>query len=69
MVNNFFLKIEYIASSLVEIEVTLPLKKLEYSSPKNALCQVWLKLALKFWRGRFCKIRLMYFSYFVIITT
>ena len=29
------------------------LNKLESSSPKDALCQVWLKLAQRFWRNRF----------------
>ena len=29
------------------------LNKLESSSPKDALCQVWLKLAQWFWRKRF----------------
>ena len=31
----------------------LDLNKLESSSPKDALCQVWLKLAQRFWRNRF----------------
>ena len=31
------------------------LNKLDFSSPKNALCQVWLKLALWFLRRRFLK--------------
>ena len=31
---------------------TLHLNKLESPSPKDALCQVWLKLALWFWRRR-----------------
>ena len=31
----------------------LHLNKLESPSPKNALCQVWLKLAQWFWRRRF----------------
>jgi hypothetical protein len=31
----------------------LPLNKLESSSPKDDLCQVWLKLAQWFWRRRF----------------
>ena len=30
----------------------LHLNKLESPSPKDALCQVWLKLAQWFWRGR-----------------
>ena len=29
------------------------MNKLESPSPKDALCQVWLKLAQWFWRGRF----------------
>ena len=32
---------------------TLHLNKLESLSPKNALCQVWLKLAQGSWRRRF----------------
>ena len=31
----------------------LHLNKLEFPSPKDALCQVWLKLAQWFWRRRF----------------
>jgi hypothetical protein len=31
----------------------LPLNKLELPSPKDNLCQVWLKFALWFWRRRF----------------
>ena len=31
----------------------LPLNKLESPSPKDDLCQVWLKLAQWLWRGRF----------------
>ena len=30
--------------------LVLHLKKLESTSPKDALCQVWLKLAQWFWR-------------------
>ena len=33
--------------------MVLHLKKLESPSPKDALCQVWLKLAQWFWRRRF----------------
>ena len=33
----------------------LHLIKLESTSPKDALCQVWLKLAQWFWRKRFFK--------------
>ena len=32
------------------------LNKLEYPSPKNALCQVWMKLAQWFWRRRFLNV-------------
>ena len=32
---------------------TLHLNKLESSSPKDTLCQIWLKLAQWFWRRRF----------------
>ena len=33
--------------------MVLHLKKLEFPSPKGALCQVWLKLATGFWRRLF----------------
>mgnify|MGYP003683194777 CR=1 FL=1 len=33
--------------------MVLYLSKLEFPSPKDALCQVWLKLAQWFWRRRF----------------
>ena len=33
----------------------LLLNKLEFPSPKDYLCQVWLKLTQWFWRGRFLK--------------
>ena len=33
--------------------MVLHLKRLESLSPKDAMCQVWLKLALWFWRRRF----------------
>ena len=38
---------------LYENLLVLHLKKLESPSPKDALCQVWLKLAQWFWRRRF----------------
>ena len=44
------------------------LNKLESSSPKNALSQVWLKLAQWSRRRKFFEISLMYFHYFVIIS-
>ena len=37
-------------------------KKLESSSPKDALCQVWLKMAHWFWRRRFSKVANVVFS-------
>ena len=48
--------------------MVLHLNKLESLSPKDALCQDWLKLAWWF-GGRFFNFRqyLMYFRYFVII--
>ena len=45
----------------------LHLNKLESPSPKDALCQVWLKLAQWFLRRSFF-ISSMYFRYFVIIS-
>ena len=33
--------------------MVLQLNKLEFPSPKNALCQIWLKLGQWFWRRRF----------------
>ena len=38
-----------------ESGLALFLNKLESPPPKDALCQVWLKLAQKFWRRRFLK--------------
>ena len=35
--------------------VALLLNKLEFPSPKDAFCQVWLKLVLWFWRRWKCK--------------
>jgi hypothetical protein len=35
------------------IDYPLPLNKFESPSPKDNLCQVWLELALWFWRRRF----------------
>ena len=37
----------------LEKEIVLYLNKLDSPSPKDALCQVYLKLALWFWRRRF----------------
>ena len=39
--------------SPLENSGALHLKKIESHSPKDALCQVWLKLAQWFWRRRF----------------
>ena len=48
---------------------TYDLNKLESPSPKDALCQVGLKLAQWFWRsGEYFLISSMYFSYIVIIS-
>ena len=51
----------------LEKDVALRLNKLESHSPKDGLCQVWLKLAIWSWRRRFW-ISSMYFRYFVIIS-
>ena len=48
--------------------MVLHLKKLESPLPKDALCQVWLKLAQWFWRRRFFLILSMYYQYIVIIS-
>ena len=49
---------------LLEKDVILHLNQLESPSPKDALCQVWLKLAQWFWRRRF-KMLSIYFRYFL----
>ena len=46
----------------------LHLNKFESPSSKDALGQVWLKLAQWFWRRRFFLFSTMYFRYFVIIS-
>ena len=38
---------------LYETLLVLHLKTFEFPSPKDALCQVWIKLAQWFWRRRF----------------
>ena len=38
--------------------------KVEYPSPKDVLCQVWLKLALWFWRRRFLNFVNFFFALF-----
>ena len=47
--------------------IIFPWKRTESQSLKDALCQVWFKLAHWFWRSR-SKISLMYFCYFEIIS-
>ena len=64
-VNCFLLFCNYLP---LEKGGALHLNKLESPSPKDALCQVWLKLVQWFLRSRFFKISSMYFSYFVIIS-
>ena len=51
---NIFLLFHYYLS--LEKHVALHLNKLEFRSPKNALCEVWLKLAKWFERWRFSNI-------------
>jgi hypothetical protein len=41
----------------------LGLNKLESLSPKDDLCQVWLKLAQWFWRGRFLNDPTLFFTF------
>ena len=52
---------------LMEKDRTLHLNKLESPSPRDALCQVWLKFAQWFCRRRLFLISSRYFCYFVII--
>ena len=47
--------------------MALHLNKPESSSPRDAMCHVWLKLAHWFWRRKFLNLS-MYFRYFVIIS-
>ena len=49
-VNVFSLFLNFL---LLEKGRALHLNKIESPSPKDALCQVWLKLAKWFWRKRF----------------
>ena len=53
VVNLFSLFPNYLP---LEKGVALRLNKIESPSPKDALCQVWLKLAPWFWRRRFLKV-------------
>ena len=64
-VNEFMLFHYYFS---LEKDRAIHLNKDVFPSPKAALCQVWLKLALRFWRRRFFKKSLEYFIYFVIIS-
>ena len=52
----------------LEEDRALHLNKIEIPSSKDALCQVWLKLAQWFRRRRFLKFRLCFFRYFLIIS-
>ena len=52
----------------LEQDAALQLDKIESPSPKDALCQVWLKLAPWFRRRKTFKILSMYFCCFVIIS-
>ena len=63
-VNEFSLFRDYLP---LEKGGALHLNKFESPSPKNALCQVWLKLAKWFLRRRFL-ISSMYFRYVLIIS-
>ena len=49
-VNVFSLFLNYLP---LEKGGALHLNKVEYPSPKDAMCQIWLKLAQWFWRRRF----------------
>ena len=51
--DNIITLIQRIKKKLYENLLVLHLNKLESPSPKDALCQVWLKLAKWFWRRRF----------------
>ena len=44
----------------------LPLNKLESPSHKDALCQVWLKLAQWFWRRRFLNVIHVFLIYLLL---
>ena len=59
--NDYLLFRNYMYLSL-EKGVSLLLNKFDFSSPKYAFCQVWLKLAQWFWR------RFLNFRFFLIIS-
>ena len=54
--------------TLYEKLLVLHLEKFESPSPKDALCQVWIKLAQYFWRRGFFNFVILYFPYFRIIS-
>ena len=64
-----FVNVFWLFSNYLPLEKggALYLNKLESPSPKDALCQVWLKLAQWFWRRRFLNF-VNVFHYFVIIS-
>ena len=47
--------------------VALHLNKLKFPPPKDAKCQVWLKLTQGFLKGIFFKMSSLYFCYFVLV--
>ena len=54
---NFVNVFRYLCNYLpLEKGGALHLNKIEFQSPKDVLCQVWLKLAQWFWRRRFLNI-------------
>ena len=61
---NFFNVLLFHSNLPLEKRMTLHLNKLKFFSPKNALCQVWLKLDQWFWRRRFFKDFVNVFSLF-----
>ena len=50
-----------------KITIIYHLNKLESPSPKDALCQVWLKLAQLFWRRRFFRECIFTISYLSLL--
>ena len=65
-VNVFLLLCNYLP---LETGVALHLNKLESPSPKDASCEVWFKLAQRFWKRRFLNFVNVIFCYFVIISS
>jgi hypothetical protein len=49
-------------------DLVLYLNKLEFSSPKDNVYKVWLKLACWFWRRRFSKYLAHFYSFAIIFT-